>query len=103
MLIGDPMLRPCHVSNRTAIGGCYGWLLWVVAMLIGLVLAIRCCAAHCSRLQVLASQPVFAGNLSFSPREQYTKADFRQLTAFARDRGMAHPSHDGTQRVTRPS
>ena len=34
MLIGacDPMLRPIHVSNWTAMGGCYGWLLWMVAM-----------------------------------------------------------------------
>ena len=28
----NPMLRPCHVSNMTAMGGFYGWLLWVVAM-----------------------------------------------------------------------
>ena len=50
---------------------------------------------------VLASRPEFAGNLSFSPRERYTKADFRQLTAFARDRGVRVyleldlPSHTG--------
>ena len=34
VLIGacNPMLGPIPVFNRTAMGGCYGWLLWVVAM-----------------------------------------------------------------------
>ena len=50
---------------------------------------------------VLASQPLFASKLSFSPRERYTKADVRRLTAFAKDRGVRVyleldiPSHTG--------
>ena len=27
----NPMVCLIHVFNRTAMGGCYGWLLWVVA------------------------------------------------------------------------